>query len=117
MDKLKAALSGRETLHNEDEESGFVSQALDASSLSMSTRIKGFGCCFAIGVFVCILGSLTLALNPLNVKLFAGLYTIGNMMAIGSTLFLMGPMKQLQNMFAKTRVRKNHIILCLAIFP
>ena len=26
MDKLKAALSGRETLHNEDEESGFVSQ-------------------------------------------------------------------------------------------
>ena len=34
-----------------------------------------------------------------------------------STLFLMGPMKQLQNMFAKTRVRKNHFILCLAIFP
>ena len=29
----------------------------------------------------------------------------------------MGPMKQLQNMFAKTRVRKNHFILCLAIFP
>ena len=29
----------------------------------------------------------------------------------------MGPMKQLQNMFAKTRVRKNHFILCLAILP
>ena len=95
MDKLKAALSGRETLHNEDEESGFVSQvscrknvslmckqnpnsqvnlsfnkcqALDASSLSMGTRIKGFGACFGIGVLVCILGSLTLALNPLNIK-------------------------------------------------
>ena len=26
MDKLKAALSGRETLNNEDEERGFVSQ-------------------------------------------------------------------------------------------
>ena len=29
----------------------------------------------------------------------------------------MGPMKQLQNMFAKTRVRKNHFILYLAISP
>jgi len=111
MDKLKAALSGRETLHNEDEESGFVSQALDASSLSMGTRIKGFGACFGIGVLVCILGSLTLALNPLNIKLFAGLYTIGNLMAIGSTLFLMGPMKQFQNMFAKTRVVATIVML------
>ena len=34
----------------------------------MSTRIKGFGACFGIGVLVCVLGSLTLALNPLNVK-------------------------------------------------
>merc|ERR1719339_66507 len=53
-----------------------------------------------------VLGSLVLALGPLggNLKLFAVLYTVGNMMAIGSTLFLMGPMKQLSNMFAKTRV-------------
>jgi len=28
MDKLKAALSGRETLNNEDEERGFVSQVI-----------------------------------------------------------------------------------------
>jgi len=104
MDKLKAALSGRETLNNEDEERGFVSQALDASSLSMGTRMKGFGICFGIGVLACVLGSLSLALNPLNLKLFAGLYTIGNLMAVGSTLFLMGPMKQLTTMFAPTRV-------------
>ena len=79
-------------------------QALDASSLSMGTRMKGFGICFAIGVLACVLGSLSLALNPLNLKLFAGLYTIGNLMAVGSTLFLMGPMKQLTTMFAPTRV-------------
>jgi hypothetical protein len=59
-----------------------------------------------VGVTVCILGALVLALNPLggNLKLFAVLYTIGNLMALGSTLFLMGPMKQISNMFAKTRV-------------
>ena len=28
-DKLKAALSGRETLNNEDEERGFVSQVME----------------------------------------------------------------------------------------
>ena len=33
MDKLKAALSGRETLHNEDEESGFVSQVCSRENL------------------------------------------------------------------------------------
>merc|ERR1719318_1513856 len=60
-----------------------------------------------------VLGSLVLALGPLggNLKLFAVLYTIGNMMAIGSTLFLMGPMKQLSNMFAKTRVIATVVML------
>jgi len=113
MDKLKAALSGRETLNNEDEELGFVSQALDASSLSWKTRMKGFGVCFGVGVFVCLLGALVLAINPLggNLKLFAVLYTLGNLMAIGSTLFLMGPMKQLSNMFAKTRVVATVVML------
>ena len=103
MDKLKKALSGRED--QEDEERGFVSQvleifyqsvlylkiilnllqALDASSLSWGTRVKGFCICFGIGVLMSVLGSLVLALGPLggNLKLFAILYTVGNMMAIG----------------------------------
>ena len=33
MDKLKAALSGRETLNNEDEERGFVSQVMEVEML------------------------------------------------------------------------------------
>ena len=60
-------------------------QALDASSLSWGTRVKGFCICFGIGVLVSVLGSLVLALGPLggNLKLFAVLYTIGNTMSIG----------------------------------
>jgi len=114
MDKLKAALSGRETLHNEDEESGFVSQALDASTLSWKTRVKGFGICFSVGVLTSILGCLVLALGP-NLKLFAVFYTLGNIMAIGSTLFLMGPMKQLTNMFAKTRAAATIVMLAALV--
>merc|ERR1712002_897943 len=115
MDKLRKALAGQED--QDDEERGFVSQALDASSLSWGTRVKGFCICFGIGVLVCVLGSLVLALGPLggNLKLFAVLYTIGNMMAIGSTLFLMGPMKQLSNMFAKTRVIATVVMLSALI--
>jgi len=104
MDKLRRALSGQE--QEDEEERGFVAQALDASSLSWSTRIKGFCLCFGIGVLCSILGSLVLTLGPLGggLKTFAVLYTVGNLMSLGSTLFLMGPMKQLTNMFAKTRV-------------
>jgi len=43
--------------------------------------------------------------------LFAVLYTLGNLMAVGSTLFLMGPMKQISNMFAKTRAVATIVML------
>lgn len=112
MDKLKAALSGRETIPD-DEERGFVSQALDASSLSWSTRVKGFSICFGVGVLMAVLGTLMLALGPLgwNLKLFAMLYTLGNITALGSTLFLMGPAKQMSSMFSKTRMVATLVML------
>ena len=105
MDKLRRALSGQE---QDDEEQGFVAQvcrnvlsvsgaskldlnksdlsfqALDASSLSWSTRIKGFCLCFGLGILCSILGSLVLTLNPLGgLKVFAVLYTLGNFTALG----------------------------------
>lgn len=113
MDKLRRALSGQE---EEEEERGFVAQALDASSLSWNTRIKGFCICFGLGILCSILGSLVLTLNPLGgLKVFAVLYTLGNFMALGSTLFLMGPMKQVTSMFAKTRVVAT-VIMIVAFF-
>ena len=99
MDKLRRALSGQE--QEDEEERGFVAQviyywlcfctedislqALDASSLSWSTRIKGFCLCFSIGVLCSILGSLVLTLGPLGggLKTFAVLYTVGNLMSLG----------------------------------
>jgi len=114
MDKLRKALSGKE---QEEEETGFVAQALDASTLSWNTRIKGFCICFGVGVLCSILGSVILTMFPLGggLKAFAVLYTVGNFMSLGSTIFLMGPMKQLKNMFAKTRVLAT-IIMFVAFF-
>lgn len=100
MDKLKRALQGRD--EEEDEERGFVTQALDASTLSYSTRIKGFCICFGIGLILSVLGSVSLVLGT-NITAFSVLYTLGNICAISSTCFLMGPLKQVKNMFAPTR--------------
>nr|XP_060626725.1 vesicle transport protein SFT2B isoform X2 [Anolis sagrei ordinatus] len=50
MDKLKRVLSGQDA-----EEPGPLAEVVDASSLSWSTRLKGFIACFAIGVLCSIL--------------------------------------------------------------
>ncbi len=55
---------------------GFVAEALDASTLSWGTRIKGFIACFVLGVFISILSSVMFALTY-NLVTFAILYTLG----------------------------------------
>ncbi|KAF8782496.1 vesicle transport protein SFT2A-like [Argiope bruennichi] len=99
MDKLKKALSGDDV----DEEQGIMHQVIDASSLSWSTRIKGFIICFVLGFVFSILGSALLAL-PKGLILFGIFYSLGNITALASTMFLMGPWNQCQKMFAPTRI-------------
>jgi len=109
MDKLKKALGGNDTDQTSaDEERGFVDQALDASSLSWSTRIKGFLACFIIGVVISLLGTVMISLS---LSSFAILYSLGNLVALASTLFLMGPVAQLKRMFATTRIIATILML------
>ncbi|XP_075874946.1 vesicle transport protein SFT2A [Nelusetta ayraudi] len=111
MDKLRRVLSGRE----DNEELGLTSQVLDASSLSFSTRVKWFCICFGAGILFSILGSALLFL-PNGLKLFAVFYTLGNITALASTCFLMGPLKQLKRMFEPTRLIATIVmLLCLAL--
>ncbi|XP_014397903.1 PREDICTED: vesicle transport protein SFT2A, partial [Myotis brandtii] len=86
------------------------SQVLDASSLSFSTRLKWFAVCFLSGIFFSILGTGLLWL-PGGIKLFAVFYTFGNIAALASTCFLMGPFKQLKKMFETTRLLATIIML------
>ncbi|XP_053524733.1 vesicle transport protein SFT2A isoform X1 [Artibeus jamaicensis] len=97
MEKLRRVLSGQD-----DEEQGLTSQVLEGSSLSFNTRLKWFAICFVSGIFFSILGTGLLWL-PGGIKLFAVFYTFGNIAALASTCFLMGPMKQLKKMFESTR--------------
>ncbi|XP_034464821.1 vesicle transport protein SFT2A isoform X2 [Hippoglossus hippoglossus] len=106
MDKLRRVLSGREA----NEELGLTAQVLDASTLSYSTRVKWFVICFAGGILCSILGSALLFL-PNGIKLFAVFYTIGNLAALASTCFLMGPLNQLKRMFEPTRLIATIVML------
>ncbi|CAH7306544.1 Sft2d1 [Phodopus roborovskii] len=110
MEKLRRVLSGQD-----DEEQGLTAQVLDASSLSFNTRLKWFIICFVAGVFCSILGTGLLWL-PNGIKLFAVFYTLGNLAALASTCFLMGPLKQLKKMFETTRLLATVIMLLCFVF-
>ncbi|XP_061063038.1 vesicle transport protein SFT2A [Eubalaena glacialis] len=105
MEKLRRVLSGQD-----DEEQGLTAQVLDASSLSFNTRLKWFAICFVSGVFFSILGTGLLWL-PGGIKLFAVFYTLGNIAALASTCFLMGPVKQLKKMLETTRLLATIVML------
>ncbi|XP_033740580.1 vesicle transport protein SFT2B-like [Pecten maximus] len=110
MDKLKKVLSG----NDEDEEEGIVTQISNSSTLSWSTRIKGFIVCFVLGVSLSILGSCLLFLKD-GLIIFAVLYTFGNILSLASTCFLMGPVNQFKKMFAKTRIIATLLVIVMFI--
>lgn len=111
MDKLKKVLSGQDT----EDRSG-LSEVVEASTLSWGTRIKGFIACFAIGILCSLLGTFLLWVPRKGLSLFAVFYTLGNMASIGSTAFLMGPLKQLKRMFEPTRlIATILVLLCFAL--
>ncbi|KAM4795792.1 vesicle transport protein SFT2B-like [Rhinophrynus dorsalis] len=111
MDKLKKVLSGQDN----EERSGFE-EVMETSSLSWGTRVKGFIACFAIGVLCSVLGACLLWVPHKGLILFAIFYTVGNVCSLGSTMFLMGPLKQLKRMFETTRLIATIVmLLCLIL--
>uniref|UniRef100_A0A2D4FRR6 Vesicle transport protein n=1 Tax=Micrurus corallinus TaxID=54390 RepID=A0A2D4FRR6_MICCO len=106
MDKLKRVLGGQDA-----EDPGPLAEIADATSLSWSTRLKAFIACFIIGVVCSIMGSFLLWVPKKGAILFGVFYTLGNISSLGSTVFLMGPMKQLKRMFEPTRLIATILML------
>ncbi|XP_060776128.1 SFT2 domain containing 2a isoform X3 [Neoarius graeffei] len=102
MDKLRAVLNGRDG--NPDSTPNVIQTVNEASTLSWTTRVRGFGgvCCLFI--------------PRIGIILFIVLYTFGNICSLASTMFLMGPVKQLKRMFDKTRAFATVVMLaCLVL--
>lgn len=140
----------------------FILQIDEFTTLSWSTRLKGFCICFVVGIIFSLMGSLMLFLH-LGMARFAVFYTLGNIISMArydaiqkninkaslineyshvlfhwfthvicyrshpnmfinqqkqtslqyshSTCFLVGPMKQLKNMFAEKRLIATIIVI------
>ncbi|KAM8875389.1 SFT2 domain containing 2a isoform 1-T1 [Spinachia spinachia] len=114
MDKLRSVLSGEEAARKDDKT---VLQAVnEASTLGWGTRVKGFVACFVVGAACAVLGVCLLFLPRIGITLFIVFYTFGNLCTICSTMFLMGPMKQLKRMCDKTRALASALMLtCLVL--
>ncbi|XP_046990566.1 vesicle transport protein SFT2B [Schistocerca americana] len=110
MDKLRRALSGNDA--QPEEESGIMPQLMESTTLSWSTRLKGFIVCFLIGILCSILGSFSLFFSR-GLVLFAVFYTLGNIITLASTCFLMGPVNQIKKMFAPTRVIATIMVIVM----
>ncbi|XP_059430100.1 uncharacterized protein LOC132163743 isoform X1 [Corylus avellana] len=110
MWKLKESMLGG----NEDQgEEGLLDDESDGfCSLSPMQRIYGFAGCLIAGL-VCMFLSLIVFAKPIK---FAVLFTFGNVLAVGSTAFLIGPGQQMRMMFDSTRVYATAIYLgCVVI--
>lgn len=99
----------------EDEENQSLLQQLqEASTLNRTQRMLGFGVCFGMGMLLSMMSPYFI-LRP--VKLATSL-TLGNVLSIGSMMFLMGPTKQCQSMMdskrrAATLVYMGSLVLTL----
>ncbi|KAG0244636.1 Vesicle transport protein [Actinomortierella wolfii] len=71
-------------------------------SLTRTQRLYGFGICFIVGFLISILSTISLATGLIG--LFAVFFTLGNIISLFSTAFLIGPMRQLKTMFAPVRM-------------
>ncbi|XP_045808630.1 vesicle transport protein SFT2B isoform X1 [Trifolium pratense] len=117
--KLGESLSGD---NEEQEESWLDEDSGGLCSLSTTQRIYGFAACSIAGLAlmllvreICafILCSMIVFAKPIK---FALLFTFGNLLAVGSTGFLLGPAQQMAVMFDPVRVFATAIYLgCVVI--
>eukprot|EP00826_Nyctotherus_ovalis_P045610 TRINITY_DN5066_c0_g1_i2.p3 TRINITY_DN5066_c0_g1~~TRINITY_DN5066_c0_g1_i2.p3 ORF type:complete len:155 (-),score=30.05 TRINITY_DN5066_c0_g1_i2:126-590(-) len=78
-------------------------------SMSFRTRMIGFCICVGVGIFLQIIG--LIMVGTLKFGTFAICNTLGIVLMVGASVFLMGPMKQLKRMFTKERLPATVILL------
>eukprot|EP00126_Sphaerothecum_destruens_P009041 Sdes_comp20413_c0_seq6m14452 len=97
----------------EAQEDTFMSELDNMCSLSHKTRIYGFGICFVVGWILSLFSTLSLSLG--RVTNFAVLYSLGNVVSLSSSGFLVGPLRQLKTMFDPCRAISTLILLAALV--
>ncbi|KAI3751147.1 hypothetical protein L2E82_22193 [Cichorium intybus] len=84
----------------DESQDNLLEEAEGLCNLSPTQRLYGFGACCLAGLLCMLLSTIVFAI-PIK---FAVLFTSGNLLAIGSTIFLMGATRQIQMMFDPVRI-------------
>ncbi|EFJ19174.1 hypothetical protein SELMODRAFT_111302 [Selaginella moellendorffii] len=90
-----------------DEEESLIPTFEQGWKLTARQRAYGFVACLSLGIFCSFLSSLVF-FRPTK---FAITFTIGNLLSLGSTGFLVGPRKQLDMMFDPVRILSTAIYI------
>ncbi|XP_010521642.1 PREDICTED: vesicle transport protein SFT2B [Tarenaya hassleriana] len=80
-------------------------------SLTTKQRFYGFAICLSAGL-TCTLLSMLVFFNPIK---FGITFTLGNLMALGSTAFLIGPQRQVSMMLDPARIYATALYLASII--
>ena len=103
------------TLFDEGDEAArertFGEECSAAFHMSLTHRLIAFVACVVTG-FVISAGSILVLLHPVK---FGVLYTLGNLLSIGSSMFLRGPTKHCATMFAAKRRTATCLLLTVAV--
>ncbi len=85
--------------------------------MTYTQRVTGFAICAVCGYGLSLIGSLTLlgGFTDKNIQTFAVLYALGNVVALMSTGFLMGPKRQCRVMWKPTRFWTTAFYLTMII--
>uniref|UniRef100_A0A914X202 Vesicle transport protein n=1 Tax=Plectus sambesii TaxID=2011161 RepID=A0A914X202_9BILA len=102
LGKFKRAVGMDEEQQQDPDNVGIMADINDATTLSWNTRLQAFAGFFALGLICSLLGSLLLVKAKLTG--FCVLTSLGSILSLASTTFLMGPFKQLKKMFDPVRL-------------
>ena len=108
QDRYQARFGNAQEDLEEEENQTLLQQFNESTTLNKTQRLLGFAVCFGMGMLLSLLAP-TFMLRP--VKLATTL-TLGNVLSIGSMMFLMGPVKQCQSMMDTKRRTATIIYLC-----
>jgi len=111
MKKIKRFFGGERepSLMGDFEES--MDELNEACTLTLQQRAIGFCVCVALGLVITFMSTIFIFSILTHPGRFALLYTVGNIIMLMSTGFLIGPCRQIRSMFACTRISASLIFL------